>query len=107
MHGETNPRIRFDAFHFGYEGRNPQFSLHGPKATGKPVPFEPDREYAIEVRIEEQGTKATLRIDGQEIAVSHPKPNAERTLSIEAGGKQSQGSCEFYDLEILLPDAAK
>ncbi|MCA9062557.1 MAG: WD40 repeat domain-containing protein [Planctomycetaceae bacterium] len=101
LHGETNPRVRFESFHFGYEGRRQTFFLHGPKATGEPFPFELDREYAVEVQIEESGRKATLRIDEKEIAVSQPESLRERRLWIEAGGEQSQGSCEFYDIEIV------
>ncbi len=101
--GETNPRVRFGGFHFGYEGRQRQFFLHGPKATGTPFAFEPEREYAVEIEI--AGEQARLRIDGEEVAQSNPKRNPKRTIAIEAGGKRSRGSCEFYDIEIVLPEA--
>lgn len=102
VHGETNPRVRFDGFHFGYEGRNKQFFLHGPKATGKKFPFEFDKEYKIEVRI--KGESATLLIDGKQIAQSKPKLNSKRRIGIEGGGKQSMGASEFYDLEFTFPE---
>ncbi|MCA9058073.1 MAG: HEAT repeat domain-containing protein, partial [Planctomycetaceae bacterium] len=101
--GETNPRVRFETFHFGYEGRQRKLFLHGPKATGEPFSFEQDREYLVEVQIAKAGTQASLRIDGKEVAASNPASIDERRLWIEAGGKQSKGSVEFFDLEVLPP----
>lgn len=98
VHGDTNPRIRFGSFHFGYEGRTPRFFLHGSKAEGEFLPFEFDREYSIKVQM--LGDTATLWIDDKRIADSHPKPNDQRFLSIEGGGIHSQGSSEFYDMKI-------
>ncbi|PQO37009.1 hypothetical protein C5Y96_07570 [Blastopirellula marina] len=103
VHGDTNPRVRFGSFHFGYEGRQPRFFLHGSKAEGEFLPFEFDREYAIKVQV--KGDTATLWIDGQQIAQSHPKQNDQRFLSIEGGGIQSQGSSEYFDLKIEFDDA--
>lgn len=103
VHGDTNPRIRFGSFHFGYEGRNPRFFLHGSKAEGEFLPFEFDREYAIKVQM--KGDTATLWIDGKQIAQSHPKLNDNRFLSIEGGGIHSQGTSEYYDLTIEFDNA--
>ncbi len=103
VHGDTNPRVRFGSFHFGYEGRTPRFFLHGSKAEGEFLPFEFDREYAIKVQVE--GDTATLWIDGKQIAQSHPKQNDQRFLSIEGGGIHSQGTSEYYDLKIQFDDS--
>lgn len=103
VHGDTNPRVRFGSFHFGYEGRTPRFFLHGSKAEGEFLPFEFNREYAIKVQV--KGDTATLWIDGQQIAQSHPKQNDQRFLAIEGGGIHSQGTSEYYDLKIEFDDA--
>lgn len=99
VNGPTNPRIRFGSFHFGYEGRNPQFFLHGPKASGQPMPFEYGKVYAIQVRV--QGSQATLWIDGKEIARSNPAAKEDRFISLEGGGRQSQSSAEFFEMELV------
>ncbi len=99
VNGPTNPRIRFGSFHFGYEGTNQRFFLHGPQATGEPFPFEFGKEYSVEVRI--VNNQATLRIDGKEVARSNPAMKDDRTISLEGGGKRSRSSAEFFEMEVV------
>ncbi|MEZ6087643.1 MAG: WD40 repeat domain-containing protein [Pirellulaceae bacterium] len=98
VNGPTNPRIRFGSFHFGYEGDNKQFFLHGPKATGQRFSFEFGRTYQIEVTMRED--KATLHIDDKEVASSNPKQVDRRTFSLEGGGIRSLSSAEFSEITV-------
>jgi hypothetical protein len=102
VNGPTNPRIRFGSFHFGYEGREPRFFLHGPKATGEPFPFTFGQTYDIEVRM--QGDHATLLIDGANIATSNPKRVDERVFSLEGGGARSVSSAEFSEISVTYAE---
>ena len=54
--------------------------------------------------VQNLGDEATLRINGEEVATSNPKRNDSREISIEGGGKQSQGYSEFYDFELEITD---
>ncbi|MCA9177416.1 MAG: hypothetical protein KDB14_23185 [Planctomycetales bacterium] len=102
VNGPTNPRIRFDSFHFGYEGDRQEFFLHGPKAEGERFSFRFGQQYAIEVRV--RGETATLLIDGKQIAQSQPKQNSQRMISIEAGGRQSRSSAEFSEVQVIAAE---
>lgn len=100
VNGPTNPRIRFGSFHFGYEGDDKQFFLHGPKASGERFSFEFSRVYQIEVTL--KNDQAVLRIDGKVVATSNPKQLDERMFSLEAGGVRSNGSAEFSEMTLTF-----
>lgn len=91
-------RIRFGSFHFGNEGFKKQLYLHGPKATGDRFLYKHGQEIDVEVTV--KGDLATLKLDGQEVARSHPKTVDDRTLTLEAGDGFSKGKVEFRNLEL-------
>ncbi|MCA9044630.1 MAG: hypothetical protein KDA69_09945 [Planctomycetaceae bacterium] len=101
VNGPTNPRIRFGSFHFGYEGEDQLFFLHGSKATGTRFPFKFGQVYQIEVTM--QGEETVLKIDGNEVARSNPKVRDDRTFALEGGGVRSQSSAEFFDIQLEIP----